>query len=112
MKIKKCFIISNTSKRFNKSFYLTPIRESKKAFYCGAVVFENKISEEIAKKIDGRVDYVYVDLEKKISNKKTKSVIEDMPPSILILFSDLKFMDYFPGASRMSINSIDAPSML
>ena len=49
---------------------------------------------------------------KKISNKKTKSVIEDMPPSILILFSDLKFMDYFPGASRMSINSIDAPSIL
>ena len=36
--------------KYKKSFYLTPIRESKKTIYCGAVVFGNKISEEIAKK--------------------------------------------------------------
>ena len=49
---------------------------------------------------------------KNIKSKKTKSVIEDIPPSILILFPDLKFMFYFPGASRISKNSIDAPSIL
>ena len=87
---KKCFIISNTSKKFNKSFYLTPIRESKKAFYCGAVVFENKISEEIAKKIDGRVDYVYVDLEKKISNKKDKLVNTERSVKENIKYSIIK----------------------
>ena len=63
-------MISNTSKKYSNSFYTTPIRESKRAFYCGAVVFENKVTEEISKMIDGKVDYVYVDLEKKISNKK------------------------------------------
>ena len=73
-KKKKCFLISSTSKKINKSFFVTPIRESKKSFYSGAVVFENKTAEEIAKKIDGKVDYVYVDLEKKISNKKDKLV--------------------------------------
>ena len=49
---------------------------------------------------------------KNIKSKKTKSVIEDIPPSILILFPDLKFMFYFPGASRISKNPIDAPSIL
>ena len=73
-KKKKCFLISSTSKKINKSFFVTPIRESKKSLYSGAVVFENKTAEEIAKKIDGKVDYVYVDLEKKISNKKDKLV--------------------------------------
>ncbi len=66
---KTCFLISNTSKKFNKSFYLTPLRESKKSLYFGAVVFGNKIAEEIAKVVDGKVDYVYTDVEKKIRNK-------------------------------------------
>tara|TARA_A100001011_G_C14292647_1_gene836945 strand:+ start:313 stop:1353 length:1041 start_codon:yes stop_codon:yes gene_type:complete len=66
---KTCFLISNTSKKFNKPFYLTPLRESKKSLYFGAVVFGNKIAEEIAKEVDGKVNYVYTDVEKKIRNK-------------------------------------------
>jgi hypothetical protein len=49
---------------------------------------------------------------KKIKRRNTRSVMDDMPPSILILLPDLKSMDYLPGASRISINSMDAPSIL
>ena len=62
-------MISNTSKKFNKPFYLTPLRESKKSLYFGAVVFGNKIAEEITKVVDGKVDYVYTDVEKKLEIK-------------------------------------------
>jgi hypothetical protein len=49
---------------------------------------------------------------KNINNRNTKSVIDDIPPSILILFDDLKLIFYYlPGASSISKNSIELPSI-
>ncbi len=103
-KKKKCFLISNTSKKISQPFFVTPIRESKKSFYSGAVVFENKAAEEIAKKIDGKVDYVYIDLEKKITNKKDKLVNIERCVKENIKISHIK--NY--KSNDITVNSIDA----
>ena len=35
----------------------------------GAIIYNNKTAKEIAQKIDGKVEYVFVDIEKKINNR-------------------------------------------
>ena len=102
-KKRKCFLISNTSKKISQPFFVTPLRESKKSIYSGVVVFENKAAEEIAKKIDGKVDYVYVDLEKKISNKKDKLVNIERAVKENIKISHIK--NY--KSNDITVNSIE-----
>ena len=76
----------------------------------GAIVYNNKAAEDIAKRIDGRVNYVFVDIEKKISNKMdiltnierftkkiiTKSIIKNYKPNDITVNSLENFIqDYF-----------------
>jgi len=63
--IKTVFTIATTSKQ-EKDPYLTPIRQNDLFIACGCVVFEQSILSEIIKIIDGNVDYIFVDSEKKI----------------------------------------------
>jgi len=65
-KKKTAFLIGNTSKSNNKKFYLTPIREFNKIILFGAIIYNEKIALQISKIVDGKVDYVFVDSEKKI----------------------------------------------
>jgi len=107
---KTCFLIGTTTKKISQSFYLTPYRESQKTLYMGAIVYSNKIAQDIAKRIDGHVNYVFVDIEKKISNKMdiltnierstkkiiTKSVIKNYKPNDITVNSIENFIqDYF-----------------
>lgn len=63
--IKTVFTIATTSKQ-EKDPYLTPIRQNDLFIACGCVVFEQSIISEIIEIIDGNVDYIFVDSEKKI----------------------------------------------
>ena len=63
--IKTVFTIATTSKQENDP-YLTPIRQNDLFIACGCVVFEQSILSEIIEIIDGNVDYIFVDSEKKI----------------------------------------------
>jgi hypothetical protein len=63
--IKTVFTIATTSKQENDP-YLTPIRKNDVFVVCGCVIFEQSILDEIIDIIDGYVDYVLVDSEKKI----------------------------------------------
>ena len=49
---------------------------------------------------------------KNINNKNTRSVIDDIPPSILILFLEPKFIVYLFGSFNKSINSKAVISIL
>ena len=69
-KKKTCFLIGTTKKKSSYRYYLTPFRESQKTFYAGAIVYDNNTAKNLTKKIDGKVDYIFVDIEKKITNKK------------------------------------------
>ena len=66
---KTVFLIGNTAKIENSEFYLTPIRNYDQVVLSGAIVYSEEIARKIARKIDGIIDYVFVDAEKKISNK-------------------------------------------
>ena len=59
------FTIATTSKQEIEP-YLTPIRECDFFVVCGCVIFEQSILTEIIDIIDGEVDYIFVDSEKKI----------------------------------------------
>lgn len=61
------FVIGNTSDKFiNRKFYETPVRESSELIYGGVVVRDVATAKKIAMLVDGKVDYIFVDDEKKI----------------------------------------------
>lgn len=71
----RCFFLGNTVKRENSNFYVTAVRENQKFIYGGAVIFNDSSAKKIARIVDGKVDFVLVDTEKKvISNKKKLAV--------------------------------------
>ena len=65
-KKKKVFYFGNTSKKESSRFYLTNIQENQKFIYFGAIIFNETSAIKIAKLIDGKVDLVLVDIEKKV----------------------------------------------
>lgn len=69
-KKKTCFLIGTTKKNSLSNFYLTPLREGQKTIYAGAIIYDNETAIKLAKKIDGKVNYVFIDIEKKITNRK------------------------------------------
>ncbi|MBI3342084.1 NAD(P)-binding domain-containing protein [Candidatus Curtissbacteria bacterium] len=61
------FVIGNTSGIFERGrFYPTPIRETHALMYGGVIVRDVTTAIKIARQVDGRVDYVILDSEKKI----------------------------------------------
>tara|TARA_Y100000748_G_C15156168_1_gene355951 strand:- start:4 stop:324 length:321 start_codon:yes stop_codon:yes gene_type:complete len=80
-KKKSCFLVGTTKKKSRQDYYFTPYRESQKTVYTGAIVYDNRTARKLAKKIDGKVNYVFVDIEKKITNKKDDLAIIAMAQS-------------------------------
>ncbi len=71
-KKKVCFFLGNTKKKENKKFFFTPIRENRNFIFFGAIVYSDLITKKILKIIDGKVDIVLVDIEKKVQSKNKK----------------------------------------
>lgn len=69
-KKKIYFFLGNTKKYDPKKFFFTPIRENKNFIFFGAVVFSDNISKKILKIVDGKVDTILIDIEKKIEFRK------------------------------------------
>ena len=64
------FSIGNTSDIFlEDNFYQIPIREADGLVYGGVIVRDVATAEAIAKLVDGEVDYIFADDEKKIREK-------------------------------------------
>ena len=71
-----CFFIGNTKKKEEKNYYITPIRENERFIFSSCIVFNNSIAKKTAKILDGKVDYILVDTEKKInSNNKFSGLV-------------------------------------
>lgn len=61
------FVIGNTSDLFAQGrFNETPVRETSELIYGGVIARDVNTARAIAKLVDGKVDYVFVDDEKKI----------------------------------------------
>ena len=65
---KTAFLIGNTIKIEDGKFYLTPVRNYTQVVLSGVIVYSEEIAKKIAKEVDGLVDYIFVDAEKKISD--------------------------------------------
>ena len=59
------FFIGNTKKNDKALFYITPIRLTENYVYFGVIVYDDLTAKEIAKKVDGKVNLIFVDTEKK-----------------------------------------------
>ena len=109
-KKKSCFLIGTTKKKINQNYYLTPYRESQKTIYAGVILYNNRTAKKFAKKIDGKVNYIFVDIEKKITNEKDvltniervtkgtikKSIVKNYKPNDITVNSIENFIqDYF-----------------
>ena len=65
---KSVFVLGNTRVKDNKTFYWTPVRRSKNFISIGIVIFSEDEARVILEEIDGYVDYIFVDCEKKSKN--------------------------------------------
>lgn len=73
-KKKRAFIISNTAdKKLEK--YLTPLRKSTRCIYGGVVLYDDITTQKVCKIIKNKIDYVFVDTEKKAFLNKPVEVI-------------------------------------
>lgn len=63
--LKTIFTIATTSKQEDNP-YITPIRYTNDFVVCGCVIFNQSLLIEINKIIDGKIDIILVDTEKKI----------------------------------------------
>tara|TARA_Y100000591_G_C21853150_1_gene713031 strand:+ start:5036 stop:6088 length:1053 start_codon:yes stop_codon:yes gene_type:complete len=76
VKKKVCFFLGNTKKLENRKFFFTPIRENENFIIFGAIVYSDQIAKKILKVIDGKIDMILVDIEKKIQAKnKTNGIV-------------------------------------
>ncbi|MCG3204420.1 MAG: hypothetical protein KCHDKBKB_01135 [Elusimicrobia bacterium] len=60
------FCIGNTTKVDSHGFFFTPIRNTTKLVAGSVIVYEAHHAEAIARLVDGRVNYLLVDTEKKV----------------------------------------------
>jgi len=66
------FIIGSTTKKVdNNKYYITPLRNTGSMIVGGVIVYNERQAMDIAIKIDGKVDYILVDAEKKIPPSKS-----------------------------------------
>ena len=69
-KKKLAFLIGNTIKSNKSNYYFTPPRITDKLVVFGIVVFDESIATNVCKFLDGKVDIIFADAEKKIIPKK------------------------------------------
>jgi hypothetical protein len=77
-----CFFIGNTKKKEEKNYYITPIRENERFVFSSCIVFNDSIAKKTAKILDGKVDYILVDTEKKIDSKNKFSGLVNIERSV------------------------------
>lgn len=70
---KTAFIIGNTAKKTNPASYLIPYRDIPVMVTAGVIVYSEQDAKEIAAFVDGKVDYIVVDAEKKIADADSVS---------------------------------------
>lgn len=63
------FFIGNTKKIENKNYYVTPIRENERFIFSSCIVFNESTARKVANILDGKIEYILVDTEKKIDVK-------------------------------------------
>lgn len=77
-----CFFIGNTKKKEDRNYYITPIRENERFIFSSCIVFNDSIAKKTAKILDGKINYILVDTEKKIDSKNKFSGLVNIERSV------------------------------
>jgi fructose-specific phosphotransferase system component IIB len=77
-----CFFIGNTKKKEERDYYITPVRENERFIFSSCIVFNDSLAKNIAKILDGNIDYILVDAEKKIDSKHKFSGLSNIERSV------------------------------
>ena len=81
-KKKSGFLIGNTTKINKEGFFFTPLRNTSHMVVGGVIVFSEKQAIEITRMVDGKVDYVLVDAEKKVVIPISLPFVSKRPPPL------------------------------
>jgi len=92
---KSVFVLGNTRVKDNKTFYWTPVRRCKNFISIGVVIFSEDEARVILEEIDGHVDYIFVDCEKKSKNSNAIGLFNLERLSYEIITKS--FLKYYKG---------------
>ena len=101
---KIVFTVGNTRVLDSSSFYLTPIRIIDDLLISGIVLFSETEGSIVFNLLDGKVDFIFVDCEKKSKNNKSGLFNIERLSVELITKSKL----YFYKGNDVTVDSIDS----
>jgi hypothetical protein len=97
------FTVGNTRVFDDSDFYLTPIRVIDNLIISGIVLFSEKEGRQVYNEIDGIVDFIFVDCEKKSKNCETGFFnLERLATEVV----KLSILDFYKG-NDITTDSID-----
>jgi hypothetical protein len=99
------FCIGNTRKITSSGYFYTPIRVTEKLVAGSVIVYSVDQAREIIKYIDGKVDFILVDSEKKISNKFYSQDIGNIEREVRDSTKKSEVITY--KGNDMTVDSID-----
>lgn len=101
------FCIGNTRKEKSTGLYFTPIRNTIKLVAGSVIVYSVEQAKEIAAQVDGKVDYVFVDTEKKVSASQYASGdIGNVERAVREVVEVSKILTF--KGNDITVNAIDA----
>jgi len=95
--VKSFFLISTTGKRSDNSLpYTTPIRHTEFGWLAGTVVFSQIQTILAVSKLDGIVDYIFVDAEKKlgVTLNKNREILDHFNISHLVKDDSNNYIEF------------------
>lgn len=104
---KTVFIIANTAKIEDMDFFMIPVRNYRQAVVSGVIVFSEVMARTVAKSIDGLVDYIFVDAEKKIPDRYSEfGVMANIERAVKDVVKKSIFISY--KANDLTVDAADA----
>ena len=104
---KTVFMIANTAKIEDLDYYLIPVRNYDQVVVSGVVVFGEDVARKIPKIVDGLVDYILVDAEKKIPDARSEfGVMANIERSVKELVKKSVLISY--KANDLTVDAADA----
>ena len=99
------FCIGNTRKIASTGMYFTPVRSSSALIAGSAIVYRVTQAIEIAEFVDGKVDYILVDTEKKISSSLYAQDIGNIERAVRENTKISKVITF--NGNDLTVNSLD-----
>jgi len=104
--LKTGFIIGNTAKKNNNSeSFTTPVRVYSNIVVAGVIIYSDSDIPKVCKLLDGKLDYIFVDAEKKIPNVSNPNETVNIERKARELIKKSIFLTY--KGNDLTVESVD-----